>query len=258
MPYVQSDGASIHYHVEGDGPPVVMVHGFSDSIDDWYEAGYVEALRDDYMLVMLDCRGHGLSDKPHSPEAYAMESRVADVLAVMDDLDIETAHYWGYSMGGRVGFGMANVARHRIRSMILAGIDQRGPDPAKFRNRIRFLSQGMDEYLTGFEARFGRMEPESKRDRFLENDHLALIANSMDLRDHPRDYSDMLHLMTLPCLIYDGDRDAFHENARECADTLPDAVFVSLPGQDHGGTFARADMALPRVRKFLADLTTQS
>ena len=251
MPYVQSDGASIHYHVEGDGPPVVLVHGFSDSIDDWYEAGYVEALRNDYRLVMLDCRGHGLSDKPHAPEAYLMESRVADILAVMDGLGVDSAHYWGYSMGGRVGFGLAESAPERIRSMILAGIDQRGPDPAKFRNRIRYLSQGMDGYLVGFEARFGRMNPESKRIRFLRNDHLALIANSVDLRDHPRDYSDLLHLMTMPCLIYDGLADAFHENARECAELLPDAEFVSLPGQNHGGTFSRSDLVLPHVRRFL-------
>ena len=50
---------------------------------------------------MIDCRGHGLSDKPHAQEAYTMEMRVTDVLAVMDDLDIDSAHYWGYSMGGR-------------------------------------------------------------------------------------------------------------------------------------------------------------
>ena len=252
MAYVQSSGARIHYQVEGTGPPVVIVHGFSDSLVDWYEAGYVEALRDDYRLVMIDCRGHGLSDKPHAQEAYTMEMRVADVHAVMDAMDIETAHYWGYSMGSRIGFGVFESAPERILSVIMAGIDQHGTHPRRFENRIRFLSKGIEPYLEGFEGRFGRMEPEAKRARFLQNDCLAMIASTMGLRDHVRDYSDLSEQLTVPCLSYDGDEDAFHDDARTFADTLPDAKFVSLPGQDHGGTFTRSDLVLPHVQEFLS------
>ena len=255
MPYVQSSGARIHYSIEGSGPPVVMVHGFSDSLVDWYEAGYVDALRDDYRLVMIDCRGHGLSDKPHAQEAYTMEMRVADVHAVMDELGIDAAHYWGYSMGGRIGFGVLESAPKRILGMIMAGIDQHGTDARRFQNRIGFLWRGMERYLEGFEARFGRMEPDAKRDRFLDNDCLAMMASTLALRDHVRDYSNIAQQMTMPCLFYDGDADAFHDNARNFVDTLPDASFVSLPGQDHGGTFTRSDLVLPLVREFLSATT---
>ena len=252
MPYVQSYGARIHYRVEGAGPPIVMVHGFSDSLVDWYEAEYVDGLRDDYSLVMIDCRGHGLSDKPHAPEAYSMEMRVADILAVMDDLDIPVAHYWGYSMGGRIGFGVMESASERLLGLSMAGIDQHGTDARRFENRIGFLSGGMGRYLDGFEARFGRMEPDSKRSRFLKNDYLAMIASTLALRDHVRDYGDLAQKMAMPCLFYDGDADAFHDSARDFAETLPNAEFVSLPGQDHGGTFTRSDLVLPHVREFLA------
>ena len=255
MPYVQTSGAQIHYRVEGAGPPIIMVHGFSDSLDDWYEAGYVDALRDDYRLVMIDCRGHGLSDKPHVAEAYSMEMRVADVLAVMDDLDITAAHYWGYSMGGRIGFGVLETDPARVLSVILAGIDQRGTDPGRFQNRIRFLSRGIEPYLEGFEARFGRMEPDAKRSRFLRNDDLALIASTIALRDHVRDYGDLAQRITVPCLLYDGDADAFHDNARSFAEILPNAKFVSLPGQDHGGTFTRSDLVLPHIHEFLSQVS---
>ena len=251
MPYVQSSGARIHYRVEGAGPPIVMVHGFSDSLVDWYEADYVDALRDDYRLVMVDCRGHGLSDRPHAQEAYTMEMRVADVHAVMDELEIDTAYFWGYSMGGRIGFGVVESAPERILGMIMAGIDQHGTRPRQFENRIRFLSKGIERYLEGFESRFGRMEPESKRERFLENDCLAMIASSFGIRDHVRDYSDIAEQMTMPCLFYDGDEDAFHDTARDFVETLPDARFASLPDQDHGGTFTRSDLVVPYVRDFL-------
>ena len=252
MPYVQSTGARIHYRVEGDGPPIVMVHGFSDSLVDWYEAGYVDALRDDYQMVMVDCRGHGLSDKPHAQEAYTMEMRVADIHAVMDELGIDAAHLWGYSMGGRIAFGVVECAPERVLGMIMAGIDQHGTSPRQFENRIRFLSKGTERYLEGFESRFGRMEPDSKRERFLENDCLAMVASSFGIRDHVRDYSDIASRMTMPCLFYDGDEDAFHDNARNFVQVLPNAKFVSLQGQDHGGTFTRSDLVVPLVREFLS------
>ncbi len=258
MPYVQSSGSRIYYRTEGAGPPIVMVHGFSDSLVDWYEAGYVGALRDDYRLVMIDCRGHGLSDKPHAQEAYTMEMRVADVHAVMDDLQIDAAHYWGYSMGGRIGFGVLESAPERVLGVIMAGIDQHGTDPRRFQNRIGFLWRGMKPYLEGFESRFGRMKPDSKRDRFLENDYLAMMASTLALRDHVMDYTGLADRITMPCLYYDGDRDAFHDNARDFAATLPDARFVSLPGEDHGGTFNRSDLVLPHVREFLAVTTGEA
>ena len=111
MPYARNEGVRIHYEVEGEGPPLVLQHGFSESVVDWYETGYVKALKPDYRLILIDARGHGDSDKPHDPEAYLLNRRVGDVTAVLDALDIATAVYWGYSMGGWIGFGMANYAK---------------------------------------------------------------------------------------------------------------------------------------------------
>ena len=251
MPYAYSGGCRIRYETIGDGPPVVLVHGFSDGLEDWREAGYVDALKADFRLVALDCLGHGASDKPRAPEAYSMARRADDVLAVMDAAGVQTAAYWGYSMGARIGFGVAERAPARLSAVILAGIDRFGTHPSAFRRRIRFLSAGMSRYLDGLEARFGEMRPESKRDRFLENEHLALIASSMGLRDGYGGYDALIPRMAMPCLVYDGDEDAFHDGARELAGMLPNADFASLPGENHGGTFARSDLALPLVRDFL-------
>ena len=72
MPYADNDGIRIHYQVEGEGPPLVLQHGFSESVVDWYEVGYVDALRSDYRLILIDARGHGASDKPHDTDSYAV------------------------------------------------------------------------------------------------------------------------------------------------------------------------------------------
>jgi pimeloyl-ACP methyl ester carboxylesterase len=110
MAYADNRGVRIHYRVEGSGPPLVLQHGFTSSIEDWYEAGYVDALERDYRLILVDARGHGDSDKPQDAEAYPLEKRVGDVVAVLDALKIEKAHFWGYSAGGWIGFGMAEFA----------------------------------------------------------------------------------------------------------------------------------------------------
>ena len=119
MPYADNDGVQIHYRVEGEGPPLVLQHGFSESVVDWYEAGYVDALRSDYRLILIDARGHGASDKAHDPDAYELERRVADVVAVLDGLAIEKAVFWGYSMGGWIGFGTAKYSQERFRALVI-------------------------------------------------------------------------------------------------------------------------------------------
>ena len=107
MPYIENSGVRIHYAVEGSGPELVLLHGFMGSIVDWIALGYVGALQAHYRLILIDSRGHGRSDRPHDEASYALDRRVADVTAVLDALSVETAHFWGYSMGGYIGFGMA-------------------------------------------------------------------------------------------------------------------------------------------------------
>jgi len=98
MPYAINQGVRIHYEVEGEGPPIVLQHGFTRDLGFWRQFGYVDAPKHNYQLILLDARGHGLSDKPHDPSAYAWELRVSDVTAVLDHLDIRKAHFWGYSI----------------------------------------------------------------------------------------------------------------------------------------------------------------
>ncbi len=121
MPYATNGGVRIWYEREGSGPPILLHHGFTASLEDWRDDGYVEMMKDDYELILMDPRGHGGSDKPHDPSAYARVTQVADVTAVLDDAGIEQAVYWGYSMGGRVGYGVAQYAPERFRALIIGG-----------------------------------------------------------------------------------------------------------------------------------------
>ena len=70
MPFVNNDGVRIHYHVEGNGPPLVLMHGWSNSLEYWRDFDYVDELKSDYRLILVYARGHGRSNVPRPNEAY--------------------------------------------------------------------------------------------------------------------------------------------------------------------------------------------
>ena len=254
MPYADNDGTRIHYHVEGNGPPLILQHGFTSSLKNWYAHGYVEPLKAAYQLILIDARGHGESDKPHDPAEYDLKLRVNDVVSVLDALGIDKAHYLGYSMGGRIGFGIAIHAPERVNSLIIGGMhpyDTGGN--ASPSDRVKLLGQGMEAYVVNTEAQSGSIEPQ-RRARLLANDPQALIAAI----SAPRGTSgDVLPTMKMPCLLYVGEADGFFEGAREAAKHIPGAEFASFPGLDHGQVSQGSDVVLPHVIEFLQHVTEQ-
>ena len=250
MPYALNNGIRIHYHVEGQGPPVMMIHGWSDSLEDWHTNGYVNALKSSYQMILMDARGHGLSDKPRAPEAYVMDALVSDVVAVLDHLGLEQAAYWGHSMGGRIGFSLATNSPERVSAFILGSIDPTNNSPERFHRRARNLSHGMERYLAGVESRWGRMETEEHRDRFLANDALALSALTTSL-GNSFGMEGVLSGLDKPIMMYAGSDDSFHSGAQKAAESAPSASFVSLDGLNHDSAFKCSDMVVPHVDNFL-------
>jgi len=254
MPYVDSSGVKIHYHVEGDGPTLVLQHGLTSSLENWYAYGFVEELRKDYRLILVDARGHGRSDKPHDPKDYDLKLRVNDVLAVMDDLGVGKAHYMGYSMGGRIGFGIVMHALDRFHSLIVGGISADTPNSdVPPQERIDLLRKGMAHYVADAEAKEGTIES-GRRERLLENDPEALIAATTAPRGTDG-VEGLLPGLDIPCLLYCGEADGFFNGAKEAAQAIPNAVFASLPGLDHGQTSRASEQVLPHVTKFLKNVT---
>ena len=250
MPYVDNAGVKIHYHVEGDGPPLVMQHGVTNSLESWYAYGFVEGLKQDYRLIMVDARGHGRSDKPHDPKEYELKLRVSDILAVMDDQGVDKAHYVGYSMGARIGFGLIMHGLDRFHSLVLGGM---GADTANTdtppEDRINLLRQGIAAYVANAEANEGPMEA-GRKERLLENDPEALIAATLAPRGTDG-VEELLPSLDLPCLLYCGDADGFYPGSKASAEAIPGAVFVSLPGLNHGQASRSGEMVLPHVTDVL-------
>ena len=99
MPHVSTqDGTRVAYHAHGDGPALVLLAGQSNS-HHWWD-GVRQDFEKDHTTICLDYRGTGDSDKPDQP--YSTREFAGDLLAVLDDLDVDRADVYGTSMGGRV------------------------------------------------------------------------------------------------------------------------------------------------------------
>ena len=253
MPYANNEGVRIHYEVEGKGPPLVLMHGLTDSLEVFRLFGYVDALKSEYRLILIDARGHGASDKPHEPGAYRRATLVADVLAVLGDLGIDKAHYYGFSMGGSIAFGMARHAVNRVYSLILgdcAWTWEADPNLAA-RNLPRFKLDGTtDEYLQAYKALLGRWWSPGYEAIGRSNDRVALKAAMFRERFG---FGEEVRHLTMPCLFTVGESGMAPE-VRQYIEGMPNATLVQFPGFSHADVFARVDLVAPHIREFLAEV----
>lgn len=117
-----SQGVKIHYGIEGQGEPVVLVHGLYSSANmNWRLPGVLPLLAQSYRVIALDCRGHGESDKPEGEDEYGAKM-AEDVVRLLDHLKIEKAHVVGYSMGGMIVMKLIVLHPERVRSAVLGGM----------------------------------------------------------------------------------------------------------------------------------------
>jgi pimeloyl-ACP methyl ester carboxylesterase len=235
------DGAGVYFADEGgDGAPVVLHGGFLDSVVDVRELNVARSLpAGEFRRVYVDHRGLGRSDKPHDPAAYAMPRRVADAVAVLDELGIERAHFIGTSWGGRLGFGIGEHASERVLSLVIGGQQPyewkdgpitRAVSGGLAASRTTGTAKGLVEALEAFwDVRF----PEDRRARWVDNDPTALEAAwTTALAEGP--VSADLGTWQVPCLIFLGAADAdFVDQARRAAEEIPNAEFLALDDADH-------------------------
>jgi len=242
MPYANNNGVKIHYETDGEGEPILLVHGFASNMHSWVGMRYVDALKFNYQVVMIDARGHGRSDKPHDIEAYRIETRVQDLICILNDLDIHRAHYWGYSMGGILGLGAATFGGDRFKSVVIGGAAPGPRDTSRFEQLAKQLENGMDDFL--------EMIPAHIRLAYRNNDAIALRAQALASISDPE---MTLEAPVAPCLVYNGSEDQSAARARAAAQKTPSSVqYLEIPGVDHLMGFQRSDLVLPQVLPFLA------
>jgi pimeloyl-ACP methyl ester carboxylesterase len=226
-----SDGVRLHYEVHGpeQGRPLVVVHGFaSDYRLNWVGTRWQEALVGaGFRVLGLDCRGHGHSDKPHDSAAYAISIMGRDITRLLDHVEVASAGYLGYSMGGRIGLQVVMDAPGRVKRAVLGGIGATGSIRNADAIAEAFLRRepGDNPIAQSF-YRFASARP--------TNDLAALAACIKGLQ--PQWDPAGLSAIRTPILVVAGDRDELAPDAPELVELIPSSRLVTIPGRDHMGT----------------------
>src|SRR6516164_10809806 len=117
MPAIDRDGVKIHYEVHGDGPVLILTHGYSSTSAMWQ--GQIAALSKHHKLVLWDMRGHGQSDYPDDAAAYSEALTVGDLAALLDEVGANTAIVGGLSLGGYMSLAFYRAHPERVAALLI-------------------------------------------------------------------------------------------------------------------------------------------
>lgn len=257
MPSIVRQGIRTSYELRGAGPPVLLIHAFSGNHSSWVGYGFVERLAAHHQLILPDVRGHGASDGPPDPDAYPLPELAADLIAVLDDLGLARVHAMGYSMGGLIGFTLAERHPERLRSLVAGGASPYPPDGPRLRGFLlelyeRAAAEGVETLVEGIRAWAGAISPAYEA-RLRAANVRAGAAFLRRIHEHPADFSAALPALDLPCLLYAGGRDDNFADAERAAAALPRARFVPLPDMNHVQAAGASAELAPQLLAFWAD-----
>jgi pimeloyl-ACP methyl ester carboxylesterase len=235
--YFHSADVSIRFVDEGEGTPVILVHGYTGTIEMWTPT--VSLLSGQFRVIALDCRGHGRSDKPRDLICYGMEM-VTDLVRLLDWLEIERAHIVGYSMGAEIALKLATAYPDRVRSLVMGGSGWSGT--GDFENYQR-LAESL-ERSSSFGPIIRAMTPNgehgpkdeevSAADKMLRGQDikaLVAVARAMDkIIDVSR---DELSGILVPVLGISGENDPERDNLERMAGVVPNYSMQVLDGRNH-------------------------
>jgi pimeloyl-ACP methyl ester carboxylesterase len=229
MPSFNHAGVEIAYLDEGEGDPIVLVHGFASTKDvNWVYPTWVSHLRKaGRRVIALDHRGHGASTKLYDSEDYHIGIMATDVLALMDHLSIARSDVMGYSLGGRITALLAQRHADRLSRAILGGIgigliDGGGPGE----NVARALEAESIDSVTDRMGRMFRAFADQTR-----SDRRALAAC---LRGSRRLMTrEEAAAIAVPVLIAVGTKDDIAGSAHALAAIIPGSDVLDIPDRDH-------------------------
>jgi pimeloyl-ACP methyl ester carboxylesterase len=227
--YSSFDGTLLYYDDQGDGPAVVLLHGFVGDINiDWVRSGILDRLLDEgYRVIGYDARGHGLSDKPHDMEVYAGDALANDTRALLDELGIEQCALVGFSLGARTALRVAFLD-DRVTRVVALGVGELGLQRAQ-----RGLSMVPDAMLTDDPD---SIEHESLRHfrEMADAIHGDKVALAAAIGAERPELIDFVGEVSVPVLVVTGSDDVTAGSPDGFAAALPNARAVTTAG-DHAG-----------------------
>ena len=229
MPSFHNGAVEIAYLDEGEGDPIILVHGFASSKNvNWVYPTWVSELRKNgFRVIAFDNRGHGDSSKLYDPEDYHIGTMASDITALMDHLGIERADVMGYSLGARMMGILAQTRPERVRSAIFGGLGIgliKGGGPGE--NVAKALeAPSLDDVTDPVGRTFRAFADQTRSDR---RALAACLRGSRRLMTEAEAAS-----ISVPTLIAVGTTDEIAGSAEALAKIIPGAEVLDIPNRDH-------------------------
>ncbi|MFT3986496.1 alpha/beta fold hydrolase [Aestuariivirga sp.] len=224
-----SGGVDIAYDMAGEGPPVLLIHGFaSNGRVNWVDTGWVKTLVDaGHQVFTIDNRGHGESGKLYDPALYSATEMAEDARRLLDHLAITKADVMGYSMGARITAFLTIRHPDRVRRAVFAGLASR---------MITGVGGSM-EIAEGLEARRSAdvTDPGALAFRlFAEQTKSDLLALAACIRSsRVKITAEELAAIRVPVLVVAGEKDGIAGDVQTLVNVIPGAQGVVIPRRNH-------------------------
>ena len=230
--YTAPDGVKIYFEVKGEGFPVILVHGFSGTGEGWKKGQlYSDLLNKGYKVVILDQRGNGRSDKPHTDAGYANDAEAKDIMGLATTLGLKKYDIVGYSRGSIIT-SRVFVLDKRVHKAVMGGMGAAYTNP-EWPRRIHAYKALMGD--TSFHDVDGMI-------KYIRNNPFDELALAYQQKWQPSTSPAELAKVKVPVLLIDGTED--HDNGDEVAlnKLIPGSKLVHVPG-DHNSASRTAEFS---------------
>jgi len=256
MPSFDSNGVSLTYEEFGEGEPLLLLHGLTGNRHMFNDE--VDVFKKYFRTIVLDARGHGESDKPN---AYSLNDHIADVLRLLDHLEIKKTNLIGVSMGSYIAQGVAIAQPDCVKNLVLVATKSEGKTSSmqalftKYKDQLKGLSFSqkvlkVSPYMFYDLATVGSWSKEAaEKGPALSVDQITAANKALEGFDFRQD----LYRITAKTMVISGDHDGLNPPniGRETARLIPSATFVEFNQSGHAPNVEQHLLYLDFVLEFL-------
>ena len=239
--FTSFDGTKIYYEVHGEGYPVILIHGFSGTSQGWKTcAVFANLLRAGYQVIIIDQRGNGRSDKPHTDASYANDAEAKDIMGLVSRLNIGGYDAVGYSRGSIIASRLL-ILDKRLHKAIMGGMGDAYTNPEWPRRVHAYRALMGDTTLHDVDDMM----------KYIHSQHFDNLALALQQKYQPSTSPAELAAVDIPVLIIRGTEDKENGSETGLNKLIPNSGLVYVPGNHN--TALRTDEFSDAALKFLKE-----
>ena len=218
--YTSFDGAKIYYEVKGNGFPVLLIHGFSGTGQGWKNCElYGDLIKAGYKVIILDQRGNGKSDKPHTDAGYANDAEAKDIMGLITSLKIKKYDVVGYSRGSIIASRLL-VLDKRLNKTVIGGMGDAYTNP-NWPRRVHAYKALMGDTT---------MHDVDDMVKYIRSQHFDELTLALQQKHQPSTSRQALARVNKPVLIIRGTEDKGDGSETGLQQMIPKSQLAYVPG----------------------------